>query len=100
MFATRMGSLIEAVNILGSVFYGTMLGIFLVAFYMKKVGANAVFIAGVITEIMIVILFVLDMKKVFSLGFIWLTVIGSLSVMVLAWGIEKATGKGRVVNSQ
>lgn len=98
MFATRMGSLIEAVNILGSVFYGTMLGIFLVAFYMKKVGGNAVFIAGVITEIMIIILFVLDMKKVFSLGFIWLTVIGSLSVMALAWGIEKA--RGRKVNSE
>jgi SSS family solute:Na+ symporter len=100
MFATRMGSLIEAVNILGSVFYGTMLGIFLVAFYMKKVGANAVFIAGVITEIMIIILFVLDMKKVFSLGFIWLTVIGSLSVMALAWGIEKVWGGGEPVRGE
>ena len=45
--ATGMGSLIEAVNILGSLFYGVILGIFLVAFYFKKIGGNAVFIAAI-----------------------------------------------------
>src|SRR5690606_16355731 len=44
MFATQMGSLIEAVNILGSLFYGPILGIFLVAFYFKKVDGSNVFI--------------------------------------------------------
>ncbi|OGU34015.1 MAG: sodium:solute symporter, partial [Ignavibacteria bacterium GWB2_35_6b] len=50
MFANRLGSLIEAVNILGSLFYGTILGIFLVAFYIKKVKGNATFIAALIAE--------------------------------------------------
>ena len=45
-FATGMGSLIEAVNVLGSLFYGVILGIFLVAFYCKKIKSNAVFIAA------------------------------------------------------
>lgn len=81
MFATRMGSLIEAVNILGSLFYGVILGIFLVAFYMKQVKANAVFYAAVISELAIIILFVLNQKNILPLGFLWLNVIGALSVM-------------------
>ena len=60
MFATRMGSLIEAVNILGSLFYGTLLGIFLVAFYIKKVGGNSIFIAAIIAEIGVVIVYNLE----------------------------------------
>src|SRR5690606_7955939 len=50
MFASKLGSLIEAVNILGSLFYGTMLGIFVVAFYMKRIGSKAVFYAAIIAE--------------------------------------------------
>ena len=90
MFATRMGSLIEAVNILGSLFYGVILGIFLVAFYIKRVGAKAVFIAAVISELMIVLLFVLNDQKIISLGFLWLNVIGAMSVIVLGWVFENA----------
>ena len=48
-----MGSLIEAVNVLGSLFYGVILGIFLVGFYMKKIKGNAVFIAAIISEILV-----------------------------------------------
>ena len=49
-FANHLGSLIEAVNILGSLFYGTILGMFLIAFYFKKIGGNATFIAALIAE--------------------------------------------------
>ena len=57
MFAQNIGnSLIEAVNILGSLFYGVILGIFLVAFWIKSIKANAVFIAAVISEILIFII--------------------------------------------
>jgi Na+/proline symporter len=52
-FATGMGSLIEAVNVLGSLFYGVILGIFLVGFYLKKVQGNAVFIAAIIGELIV-----------------------------------------------
>lgn len=85
MFATRMGSLIEAVNILGSLFYGVILGIFLVAFYMKKVRSTPVFVAAIISELMIIVLFMLNQHKVLPLGFLWLCVIGALSVMLLSW---------------
>jgi SSS family solute:Na+ symporter len=50
MFATRMGSLIEAVNVLGSLFYGTILGIFLVAFYFRRVQGNLVLIYANVSE--------------------------------------------------
>ena len=84
MFATRMGSLIEAVNILGSLFYGVILGIFLVAFYMKKIKGTAVFIAAIISEGLVITLYTLNELKYFPLGFMWLVVVGALSVMLLS----------------
>lgn len=88
MFATQMGSLIEAVNILGSLFYGVILGIFLVAFYLKKVGANQVFYAAVISELIVIALFTLNQTGVIGLGFLWLNAIGALSVMLIALTLQ------------
>ncbi|HPH85425.1 MAG TPA: sodium:solute symporter [Ferruginibacter sp.] len=91
MFAQNIGnSLIEAVNILGSLFYGVILGIFLVAFWMKRIGANAVFAAAVISEILI---FVIYKKDIIS--FLWLNVIGALLVIGLAFFIQVLMGKKR-----
>ena len=85
MFAYNIGnSLIEAVNVLGSLFYGTILGIFLVAFYLKKVRGNAVFISALITECFIMVLFWLSENKVIGLGFLWLNAIGAIMVLLLA----------------
>jgi solute:Na+ symporter, SSS family len=79
-FATNMGSLIEAVNILGSLFYGVMLGIFIIAFYFKNVKADAVFISAIIGELFICTLhFGFHFK-----GFLWLNVFGAVAVVVLA----------------
>ena len=80
MFAHNLGnSLIEAVNILGSLFYGVILGIFLVAFWIKYVGGNAVFVAAVLSEILIFIIYKLDI-----ISFLWLNVIGALLVILLS----------------
>lgn len=87
-FATGMGSLIEAVNVLGSLFYGVILGIFLVAFYMKKVQGNAVFIAAVMGELIVITFFLLDRYDIIGLGFLWLNVIGAVAVVVLAYLIQ------------
>lgn len=85
MFAYNIGnSLIEAVNILGSLFYGTILGIFLVAFYCKKVKGNAVFIAAIITEAIIIGLFILSQKGKIGLGFLWLNAIGAALVVLFS----------------
>lgn len=78
-FATQLGSLIEAVNVLGSLFYGTILGIFLVAFYLKKVDGNVVFIASVITEICVIVIYNLNI-----ISFLWLNVIGALLVILIS----------------
>lgn len=79
MFASKLGSLIEAVNILGSLFYGTILGIFMVAFYMKSIKGNAVFWAAVVSEILVISIYVADI-----ISFLWLNVIGCLLVMGIA----------------
>ncbi len=78
MFATRMGSLIEAVNILGSLFYGTILGIFLVAFYMKRAGGKLVFLAAIIAEAVVVGMYIADV-----ISFLWLNVVGAAVVVFI-----------------
>lgn len=78
-FATNLGSLIEAVNILGSWFYGVILGIFLVAFYLKHVGGHAVFYAALLGE-----LIVLTMYGLTDIGWLWLNAIGALVVPILS----------------
>lgn len=78
-FGTLFENLIQLVNIVGSIFYGTILGIFIVAFYLKKVGSHAVFTAAVIAETMVILLFTTT-----ELGYLWYNVIGCLGVVVLA----------------
>lgn len=79
LYASKLGNLIEAVNILGSLFYGTILGIFVVAFYLKRVGGTAVFYAALLAEIFIVISWLADLT-----AFLWLNVIGCLLVMLFS----------------
>ncbi len=84
MFAHNIGnSLIEAVNILGSLFYGVILGVFLVAFWIKQVRANAVFIAAVVSELLVILVYVLDI-----VSFLWLNVIGALLVIFIGVGLQ------------
>ncbi len=90
-FATNLGSLIEAVNILGSWFYGVMLGIFLVAFYLKKVQGNAVFYAAILGEIVVI-----SMYAFTNIGWLWLNAIGAIAVVVFAVAAELALGKKQI----
>lgn len=78
MFAHSLGSMIEAVNVLGSLFYGTVLGIFLTAFFLKKVNGTAVFYAALIAEVTVIILFASN-----AMAFLWLNVLGCGLVMGL-----------------
>ncbi|WP_025763523.1 sodium:solute symporter [Dyadobacter tibetensis] len=82
-FASRLGSMIEAVNILGSLFYGVILGIFLVAFYFRRIGSRAVFWGSVIAEIFVISSFLLNLT-----AFLWLNLIGCSLVILFAWIIE------------
>jgi Na+(H+)/acetate symporter ActP len=78
-FANHLGSLIEAVNILGSLFYGTILGIFLIAFYFKRIGGNATFIAALVAEAGVLACFFFT-----EIPYLWFNVIGAVSLVVLA----------------
>jgi len=86
-------SLIEAVNVLGSLFYGVILGIFLVAFYRKKVGATAVFISAIIIEALVILLNVLSRKGIISLSFLWFNVVGAAGVVLLSEAIQLISSK-------
>ncbi len=80
MFANNIGnSLIEAVNILGSIFYGVILGIFLVAFGVKWISGRAVFWAGCIAQLLVILIYWADV-----ISFLWLNVIGTVLVLSVA----------------
>lgn len=93
LFANKLGNLLEAVNILGSLFYGTILGIFLVAFYFKKIRGNAVFWAAVVTEIIIVYIWYLDV-----IAFLWLNLIGCVLVILFGNLLEYLLPKKQLTN--
>ena len=79
MFANRLGTLIEAVNILGSLFYGTILGIFLIAFYFKKIGGNATFFSAIIAEIVVIACFLFT-----EIPYLWYNAIGCILLIFSA----------------
>ena len=92
-------NLIQAVNIVGSLFYGTILGIFLVGFFIKAVKGQAVFIAAIATELIILLLFYLNetgtpisfggKEIVVNIGYLWLNLIGCSLVMIVSWILNK-----------
>lgn len=84
IFASQLDNLIQAVNILGSVFYGPILGIFIVAFAVKFVKGNAVFIATLVSEIFIIFLYFMTRSGSLELGYLWLNPIGALLVVFIA----------------
>ncbi|HRP31985.1 MAG TPA: sodium:solute symporter [Agriterribacter sp.] len=88
-FAYNLGnSLIEAVNILGSLFYGVILGVFLLAFYGKPVKGNAVFWGALLGEALVITLFLMNEHKVITLSFLWLNAIGAIAVVLLGWLLQ------------
>ena len=82
-FAALLDNLIEAVNILGSIFYGTVLGIFLVAFFLKRVTSGPVLLGAAVAQATVVALFFTT-----ELGFLWFNVVGSGIVVAVALAAE------------
>jgi Na+(H+)/acetate symporter ActP len=91
--ANLFENLIQAVNIIGSLFYGAILGIFVVAFFMKKVGARAVFIGALIGEAIVLVIFTLNSTGVINIAYLWLNLIGCVLVMGIAWILEQVIPK-------
>lgn len=84
LYASEMGNLLEAVNILGSLFYGTILGIFVVAFYLKQIGGSATFYAAIITEVIVFGCWLLNL-----MAFLWLNVVGCALLVLTALILQK-----------
>ncbi|WP_258099299.1 sodium:solute symporter [Marinoscillum pacificum] len=88
ILAKNSENLIEAVNIVGSIFYGTILGIFLVAFFLKKVQGNAIFWAAMIAQITVIVFHFLTVYDVITLGYLWYNAIGCLLTILLSGLIQ------------
>jgi solute:Na+ symporter, SSS family len=78
-FASLVENLIEAGNILGSVFYGSILGLFLAAFFIRRVTGSAVFFAGLVAQTVVFFLFATT-----NIGYLWYNFIGCATVLILA----------------
>ena len=84
-FATLIENLIQAVNIVGSIFYGTLLGLFVVAFFLRRVTATPVLIAAVVAQTTVVALFFTS-----EMGFLWYNVVGCSIVVLLSFALQLA----------
>lgn len=95
ILAKNSENLIEAVNIVGSIFYGTVLGIFLVAFFVKWVSGHSVFVAAIIAQSSVIIIHFMTEAGVFTLSYLWYNVIGCMGTIILSiilqflWRIKK-----------
>jgi SSS family solute:Na+ symporter len=91
MFSYNLGnSLIEAVNILGSLFYGVILGVFLVAFFLKNVrSSTAVFWGAVVAELLVLAVYILTRTGSIKMGFLWLNPIGAFAVILFTLLLNK-----------
>ena len=85
-FGSLVENLIQLVNIIGSVFYGTILGVFLVAFFIKHVQGKAVFWAAVVSELLILYIYSQDW-----VGFLWLNLLGAVFTVALSLLLQLTT---------
>jgi solute:Na+ symporter, SSS family len=89
---TLFENLIQLVNIVGSIFYGTVLGIFLVGFYLKNIKSNAIFISAVISQLTIFAIYyytnAIQPKGEEKLGYLWLNFIGAMLTVFIAYLLQ------------
>ena len=104
LFATTASlfeNLIQAVNLLGSLFYGTILGIFIVAFYFKNVKSNAVFYCSIAAEIIVISIHFLNHYQLapywLQMGYLWYNVVGCLLVILFATLGQKIINLQKVI---
>ena len=88
-FASLVENLIEAGNILGSVFYGSILGLFLAGFFIRRVTGSAVFFAGLLAQTLVFVLFATT-----NIGYLWYNLIGCAAVLILAPVLQQTIFRG------
>lgn len=91
--ASLFENLIQAVNIIGSLFYGTILGVFAIAFLFPRIGGKATMWSILIVEPVIILLYFLEVKEIIQLEFLWLNPIGCLLMIASASMLQPMFGK-------
>jgi solute:Na+ symporter, SSS family len=98
---TLFENLIQLVNIIGSIFYGTVLGIFLVGFYLKNIQSNSIFISAIISQTTIFVIYyytnVIQPKGEETLGYLWLNFIGAMLTVVIAFLLQNTIFQKRKI---
>jgi SSS family solute:Na+ symporter len=92
LFANLVENLIQALNILGSVFYGVMLGIFLVAFFFKRVGGTAIFFAAITAQILVLAGYFGRLP----ISYLWYNLIGCAACVILSVILQALLGGGKM----
>ena len=95
IMATNTENLIEAINIIGSIFYGTILGIFIIAFLIKYVKGSAVFYGALIAQAIVFVVHFLIVAGYFSLGYLWYNVIGFSATILFSIIIQSLLPKSK-----
>jgi Na+/proline symporter len=88
LFANLTENLIQATNIIGSIFYGVMLGLFLVAFFLKWIGGTAVFWASILAQLMVFVMF-----ATLNISYLWYNLIGCAACMLLSVIFQTVLGR-------
>ena len=101
-FASLFDNLIQLVNIIGSIFYGNVLGVFLLAFFLKYVKSNAVFTSALITQVVVIFIYYFAIFRLEKMGeealvgYLWLNLIGCVLVMTIAILIQQFSPNNKV----
>lgn len=99
-YASLFENLIQAVNLLGSLFYGTILGVFIVAFYVKKIKGNAVFYGAILAELCVVYIHYLNENNTapsfLTMGYLWYNIVGCGLVVLFGYVLELSFGKKKI----
>lgn len=103
-YASLFENLIQAINLLGSLFYGTILGVFMVGFFIKWVKGRAVFIAALLSQAVILFVHFKNGEGIWGfqwdIGFLWYNAIGCLAVMIFAMILQPLVGSGAKAESK
>ena len=100
LFANLVENLIQAVNIVGSIFYGVVLALFLAAFFLKRIGGTAIFWAALATQTLILISYSLHGRfAMLDFSYLWYNFIGCAVCVLLSWLIQLALNAANKVKS-
>ena len=93
LFANQSENLIQAINIIASIFYGVILGIFICAFFIKSIKGTAVFMAAILAEVVVILMHFMTLAGILNIGYLWYNVIGLVLTIILGFIFQRFVKK-------